>query len=80
MAAADAAAISAALLAAKVSARVSIPPAAFFLVAAALASAIFPSLALTPSTVERLGSCESAPAEIHSTGTAASVSGSTWSG
>jgi cell volume regulation protein A len=47
--------LSAALLASKLSARVSIPSAAFFLVAAAVASDIFPSLAFSISTVERVG-------------------------
>ncbi len=47
-------ALSAALLASKVSARTSIPSAAFFLVAAALASELFPSLALSISNVERI--------------------------
>ena len=47
--------LSAALLASKLSARVSIPSAAFFLVAAAVASDIFPSLTFSITTVERVG-------------------------
>jgi cell volume regulation protein A len=47
-------ALSAALLASKVSARTSIPSAAFFLVAAALASDLYPSLVLSISTVEKV--------------------------
>jgi len=47
-------ALSAALLASKLSARTSIPSAAFFLVAAALASDIHPSLVLSISTVEKI--------------------------
>jgi potassium/hydrogen antiporter len=47
--------LSAALLASKLSARVSIPSAAFFLVAAAVASDIFPSLSFSITTVERVG-------------------------
>jgi potassium/hydrogen antiporter len=47
-------ALSAALLTAKLSARVSVPSAAFFLVAAAVASDIFPSLVLRIQTVERI--------------------------
>ncbi len=47
-------ALSAALLAAKLSARTSVPSAALFLVAAALASDLFPSLVLTISAVERV--------------------------
>jgi cell volume regulation protein A len=50
-----AAALSAALLASKLSARVSIPSAAFFLVAAAVASDLFPSLSVSITTVERIG-------------------------
>jgi len=50
-----AAALSAALLGSKVSARISIPPAALFLVAAAVASDAFPSLALSTTAVERIG-------------------------
>jgi len=50
-----AAAFSAALFASKLSARVSIPSAALFLVAAAVASDIFPSLALSTPDVERIG-------------------------
>lgn len=48
-------ALSAALLAAKVSARTSIPAAALFLVAAAAASDVFPSLVVSISSVERVG-------------------------
>jgi cell volume regulation protein A len=47
-------ALAAALLASKVSARTSVPSAAFFLVAAAVASDLFPSLELSIRTVERL--------------------------
>src|ERR1043166_335414 len=47
-------ALSAALLAAKLSARLSVPSAAFFLVAAAVASDLFPSLVLRIQTVERI--------------------------
>jgi cell volume regulation protein A len=47
-------ALSAALLTAKLSARVAVPAAAFFLVAAAIASDIFPSLQLRIQTVERI--------------------------
>ena len=47
-------ALSAALLASKLSARTSIPSAAFFLVAAALASDLYPSLVLSISTVEKV--------------------------
>ena len=47
-------ALSAALLASKVSARTSIPSAALFLVAAALASDLWPSLVLSIQTVERI--------------------------
>ena len=47
-------ALSAALLAAKLSARTSIPSAALFLVAAAVASDLFPSLVLSIVTVERI--------------------------
>src|SRR5438477_4130622 len=47
-------ALSAALLTAKLSARVSVPSAAFFLVAAAVASDIFPSLDLRIQNVERI--------------------------
>ena len=50
-----AAALSAALLGSKVSARISIPSAALFLVAAAVASDAFPSLAVSTTTVERIG-------------------------
>jgi len=50
-----AAALAAALLGSKLSARLSVPSAAFFLVGAALASDLFPSLALSIRTVERLG-------------------------
>ncbi len=46
--------LSAALLTAKLSARTSVPPAAFFLVAAAIASDIFSSLAVPVSTVENV--------------------------
>jgi cell volume regulation protein A len=46
--------VSAALLASKLSARTSIPSAAFFLVAAALASDLYPSLVLSISTVEKV--------------------------
>ncbi len=47
-------ALSAALLATKISARTSIPSAAIFLVAAALASDRFPSLVVSIATVERI--------------------------
>ncbi len=47
-------ALSAALLASKVSARTSIPSAAFFLIAAAVASDLWPSLGLSIVTVERI--------------------------
>jgi cell volume regulation protein A len=47
-------ALSAALLASKLSARTSIPSAAFFLIAAALASDLYPSLVLSISTVEKV--------------------------
>jgi cell volume regulation protein A len=47
-------ALSAALLASKLSARSSIPAAAFFLVAAAVASDVFPSLAASVRLVERI--------------------------
>jgi potassium/hydrogen antiporter len=50
-----AAALSAALLASKLSARVSIPSAALFLVAAAIASDAFHSLVLSTRSVERIG-------------------------
>jgi potassium/hydrogen antiporter len=50
-----AAALSAALLGSKASARLSIPSAALFLVVAAVASDVFPSLDVSNSTVERLG-------------------------
>ena len=50
-----AAALSAALLASKLGARVSVPSAALFLVAAAIASDLFPSLTLSIKTVERVG-------------------------
>ncbi|HEY6960406.1 MAG TPA: cation:proton antiporter [Gaiellaceae bacterium] len=50
-----AAALSAALLASKAGARVSIPSAALFLVLAAVASDVFPSLAVSTQTVERIG-------------------------
>jgi potassium/hydrogen antiporter len=46
--------LSAALLASKASARTSIPSAAVFLVAAALASDIWPSLAVSPAAVEKI--------------------------
>jgi potassium/hydrogen antiporter len=49
-----ASALAAALLASKLSARTSIPAAALFLVAAAIASDVFPSLALSTTTVERV--------------------------
>jgi cell volume regulation protein A len=48
-------ALSAALLASKVSARTSIPAAALFLVAAAAASDLFPSLVVSIGSVERVG-------------------------
>jgi cell volume regulation protein A len=48
-------ALSAALAASKVSARTSIPSAALFLVAAAVASDIFPSLEVSIRSVERVG-------------------------
>lgn len=47
-------ALSAALLASKVSARTQVPAAALFLVAAAIASDLFPSLSLSIATVERI--------------------------
>ena len=47
-------ALSAALLASKLGARTSIPSAALFLVAASLASYLFPSLVLSISTVEKV--------------------------
>ena len=47
-------ALSAALLTSKLTARLAVPSAAFFLVAAAVASDIFPSLVLSISTVERI--------------------------
>jgi cell volume regulation protein A len=47
-------ALAAALLGSKVSARLSVPSAALFLVAAAIASDVFPSLELSTRTVERL--------------------------
>jgi potassium/hydrogen antiporter len=50
-----AAALSAALLASKASARVSVPSAALFLVAAAIASDLFPSLTVSTTSVERIG-------------------------
>ncbi|MGZ4335309.1 MAG: cation:proton antiporter domain-containing protein [Gaiellaceae bacterium] len=50
-----AAALSAALLASKLSARISIPSAALFLVAAAVASDAFHSLTLSTTAVERIG-------------------------
>ena len=50
-----AAALSAALLASKLSARISVPSAALFLVAAAVASDAFHSLTLSPLAVERIG-------------------------
>jgi cell volume regulation protein A len=50
-----AAALSAALLASKLSARASIPAAALFLAAAAIASDIFPGLTVSISTVQRVG-------------------------
>ena len=49
-----AAALSAALLMSKLSARISIPSAAFFLLAAAIASDRFPALAVSTPTVERI--------------------------
>ena len=48
-------ALSAALLTTKLSARLSIPSAAFFLVAAAVASDVFPRLSVSVTTVERIG-------------------------
>ena len=48
-------ALSAALLGSKLFARLSIPSAAFFLVLAAIASDIWPSITLSTATVERLG-------------------------
>ncbi len=48
-------ALSLAMVTSKLSARVSIPSAAFFLVAAAVASDLFPSLAFSITTVERVG-------------------------
>jgi cell volume regulation protein A len=50
-----AAALSVALLGSKLFARVSVPSAAFFLVAAAIASNIWPSVGLSTDTVERIG-------------------------
>ncbi|HEX3807149.1 MAG TPA: cation:proton antiporter [Gaiellaceae bacterium] len=50
-----AAALSAALLASKLSARASIPAAALFLAAAAIASDVFPGLTVSISTVQRVG-------------------------
>jgi cell volume regulation protein A len=50
-----AAAVSAALLGSKLFARLSIPSAALFLVAAAIASDLWPSIALSITTVERIG-------------------------
>jgi potassium/hydrogen antiporter len=50
-----AAALSAALLASKASARISVPSAALFLVAAAVASDVFTSLTLSTKAVERIG-------------------------
>jgi cell volume regulation protein A len=50
-----AAALSVALLGSKLFARVSVPSAAFFLVAAAIASDIWPSVGLSTATVERIG-------------------------
>ncbi|HUZ82290.1 MAG TPA: cation:proton antiporter, partial [Gaiellaceae bacterium] len=47
-------ALSAALLASKLGARTSIPSAAFFLVAAAFASDVFPSLVVSISSVEQI--------------------------
>jgi potassium/hydrogen antiporter len=47
-------ALSAALIASKLGARTSIPSAALFLVAASLASYVFPSLVLSISTVEKI--------------------------
>ena len=49
-----AAALSAALLASKLSARVSVPSAALFLVAAAVASDVLHSLTLSTKAVERI--------------------------
>ncbi|HZQ81858.1 MAG TPA: cation:proton antiporter [Gaiellaceae bacterium] len=49
------AALSAALLASKLGARASVPAAALFLAAAAIASDVFPSLSVSIETVERLG-------------------------
>jgi cell volume regulation protein A len=48
-------ALAAALLASKASVRLSVPAAALFLAAAAVAADVFPSLALSVHTVERLG-------------------------
>jgi potassium/hydrogen antiporter len=48
-------ALSIAMVTSKLSARVGIPSAAFFLVAAAVASDIFPSLGFSITTVERVG-------------------------
>ncbi len=50
-----AAALSAALLGSKLTARIAVPSAALFLVAAAVASDLFPALRLSVSTVERIG-------------------------
>lgn len=50
-----AAALSAALLASKLSARTAIPSAVVFLVAAAVASDLFPSLTVSTTSVERIG-------------------------
>jgi potassium/hydrogen antiporter len=47
--------LSAALAASKLSARTSVPSAALFLVAASAASALFPSLAVSVGSVERIG-------------------------
>ena len=49
------AALSAALLASKLTARASIPAAALFLLAAAVASDVFPTLTVSIATLERLG-------------------------
>ncbi len=48
-------ALSAALLASKASARIAVPSAAVFLLAAAIASDLFPTLVLSITTVERIG-------------------------
>ena len=50
-----AAALSAALLASKLSARTAVPSAAVFLAAAAVASDVFPSLTVSTTSVERIG-------------------------